>query len=92
METVALQAPSGVELKVKVDSDIPIGGVELDCGGRSHLEPISGSDTVARFQSVRPGACTLKLDGTTPMSTRVEVPSVGGDLRCMVRGGRISCG
>jgi Ca-activated chloride channel family protein len=92
METVALQAPPGVELKVKVDSDIPIGGVELDCGGRSHLEPISGSDTVARFQSVRPGACTLKLDGTTPMSTRVEVPSVGGDLRCMVRGGRISCG
>jgi Ca-activated chloride channel family protein len=92
METVALAAPAGVELKVKVDSDIPIGQVELDCGGRSHLEPLSGSDTVARFQSVLPGACTIKLDGTTPMSARVEVPSVGGDLRCMVRGGRISCG
>ena len=91
LQTVAAPAPSGVDLKVKVDSDIPIAEIELDCAGRSHVEPLSGSDTVARFRAVSPGACTVKLAGNLPMSASVEVPLTGGDLRCIVRGGRISC-
>jgi hypothetical protein len=76
---------------VKVDADIPISGARLSCAGRTHVESLSGSDTVARFSAVQPGACVLELDGTTPMAARVEVPSTGADLRCMVRGGRVTC-
>ena len=60
--------------------------------GRTHLEKLSGSDTVARFSAVQPGSCTVKLDGTTPMAAQIQVPDTGGDLRCTIRGGRISCG
>ncbi len=82
----------GVAYKIKVDSDTPIAEVGLVCDGVRLSERLSGSDTVARFGSVIPGSCVVQLEGTVPMQARVEVPKTGGDVRCMVRGGRLSCG
>jgi hypothetical protein len=82
----------GVAFKVRIDSDILIPEVALDCGGRTHLEKLSGSDTIAKFGSVTPGTCTVRLQGNMPMAAAVEVPQTGGDIRCLVRGGRLSCG
>ncbi len=81
----------GVQLKLKIDADQPISNVSLVCGGRTRREPLRPGDNVARFDAVEPGACTVELDGQVPMAAAVEVPSTGGDLRCTVRGGRISC-
>jgi Ca-activated chloride channel family protein len=89
---LATVAPPGVAYKVRVDADMPIAEVELRCGDRRLAEKLSGSDTVARFASVQPGACTVELQGNVPMVAAVEVPSTGGDVRCVVRGGRLSCG
>ncbi len=88
---LATAVQAGVAYKVKVDSDIPIAEVALACEGATHTQSLSGSDTVARFE-VSPGACTVQLQGRVPMQARVEVPEIGGDVRCMVRGGRLSCG
>lgn len=82
----------GVAFKVKVDSDLPIAEVGLTCSGRTQTEALSGSDTVARFASATPGGCTLSLQGNVPMTAKVEVPTTGGEVRCTVRGGRVSCG
>ncbi|MEQ1502229.1 MAG: VWA domain-containing protein, partial [Myxococcota bacterium] len=82
---------AGADLKLRVDADIPIASVALNCAGREQVESLSGSDTVARFHAVAPGRCTVQLDGTTPMAAEIEVPETGGDLRCVVRGGRIRC-
>ncbi len=82
--------PAGVAYKVKVDSDMPIAEVGLTCGSVYQTDTLSGSDTVAAFTAA-PGACTLTLQGTVPMSASVQVPVTGGDVRCMVRGGRLSC-
>ncbi len=82
----------GVAYKVKVDSDLPIAEVGLTCSGRTVTESLSGSDTVARFDAAVPGRCTLMLLGNVPMQTRVEVPTTGGEIRCTVRAGRMSCG
>jgi len=81
---------AGVAYKVKVDSDQPIGAVELRCGSQSQVHKLSRSDTVARFEAA-PGECTLTLDGAVPMTVSVTVPGTGGDIRCLVRGGRVSC-
>ena len=83
--------PQGVAFKVKVDSDLPIAEVGLTCSGRTETQSLSGSDTVAKFASASPGGCTLTLQGNVPMTTRVDVPSTGGEVRCTVRGGRMSC-
>lgn len=83
-------AARSVPYKVKVDADIPIAEVSLSCAGKDWTESLSGSDTVARFDAT-PGACELILHGTVDMRARVDVPGTGGDLRCMVRGGRLSC-
>jgi Ca-activated chloride channel homolog len=80
----------GVPFKVRVDSDIPITAVSLACAGSRTSDALSGSDTIASF-TARPGVCDLTLSGTVDMVARVEVPSVGGDLRCVIRGGRLSC-
>lgn len=85
-------AARGVAFKVKLDSDLPIAEVGLTCSGRTEVEALSGSDTVARFTSATPGGCTLVLQGTVPMQAQVEVPSTGGEVRCTVRAGRVSCG
>lgn len=82
---------STVAYKVRVDSDIPIAEVELFCAGKRLEQKLSGSDTVARFDAV-PGACELTLQGNVPMQASVKVPSVGGDIKCLVRSGRVSCG
>jgi len=82
----------GVAFKVKIDSDLPIAEVGLTCSGRTQTEALSGSDSVARFASATPGGCTLTLQGNVPMNTTVEVPTTGGEVRCTVRGGRMSCG
>ena len=84
--------PAGVAYKVKVDSDIPIAEVELACGGQRQAQAMGGADTVARFEAVTPGKCTVQLQGTMPMSAAVKVPSTGGDVRCIVRAGRLNCG
>jgi Ca-activated chloride channel family protein len=84
-------AASGVAYKVKVDSDVPIAEVSLACGTTTARQALSGSDTVARFDSTVPGTCTLTLAGVVPMQASVEVPSTGGDTRCVVRGGRVTC-
>lgn len=81
----------GVPLKVTVDADLAVPELSLTCRGRTHVESLTGSDTVARFHSVRPGSCVLTLQGTVPMQAAIEVPEQGGAMRCLVRGGRISC-
>ena len=84
-------ARSGVPLKVRVDADMAIPEVTLDCGGHAHTESLSGSDNVARFASVMPGMCRLELQGNLPLVAAVDVPDNGGELRCVVRGGRVFC-
>lgn len=81
----------GVQLKLKLDSDQPIASVDLTCGGQHTSQRLTAADQVARFEDVTPGLCTVQLEGNLPMTAEVEVPSTGGDLRCMVRGGRVSC-
>ncbi|MEQ1507998.1 MAG: VWA domain-containing protein, partial [Myxococcota bacterium] len=80
----------GVPFKVRVDADIPISTVALSCPSGRSSEALSGSDVIAMF-TVAPGVCDLTLSGTVDMTARVEVPATGGDLRCVVRGGRVSC-
>ncbi len=78
-------------LKVRLDSDIDITEIAMTCADGTHTKALSASDTVARFEAT-PGTCNLTLYGAVPMSTTVEVPATGADLRCVVRGGRLSCG
>ncbi|MEZ4321493.1 MAG: VWA domain-containing protein [Myxococcota bacterium] len=84
-------AATGVSFKVKLDADIPIPEVQLACSGEVQKDALSASDTVARFEDVVPGSCNLILQGNVPMRASVEVPATGGDVRCLVRGGRVSC-
>jgi Ca-activated chloride channel family protein len=79
-----------VAWKVKVDSDVPIAEVALACANGTQRDMLTGSDTVASFQAF-PGACSLTLMGAVPMTVPVEVAAVGGQARCVVRGGRVSC-
>ncbi len=83
-----LVAKRGVPYKVKVDSDQVIAEVGMECGRDRDSSALSGN--VARFEAT-PGACQLVLYGNVPMYASVEVPAQGGDVRCVVRGGRISC-
>jgi len=79
-----------VAYKVKLDSDMPIAEVALQCAAYQEQESLTAGVSAVTFQ-VPPGPCTLTLQGQVPMSTEVEVPATGGDLRCMVRGGRLDC-
>jgi len=79
-----------VAYKVKVDADIPIAEVALECNGSRWSSPMSGSTTVARFDAT-PGSCEVTLSGTVEMTAAVDVPTTGGDVRCVVRGGRLAC-
>ncbi|MBM4369184.1 MAG: VWA domain-containing protein, partial [Deltaproteobacteria bacterium] len=81
-------ARRGVPYKVKVDSDQVIAEVGIACGRDRDSASLSGN--VARFEAT-PGACQLVLYGNVPMYASVDVPAEGGDVRCVVRGGRISC-
>ena len=84
--------PAAVALKVTLDADQTIPEVGLSCPGGQWTQALSGSDKVARFPSVLPGDCRLTLQGAVPMTVAVTVPSTGADLRCLLRGGRVSCG
>ena len=81
----ASQAPT----KVRLDADVAISRVDLSCGGVTEGKAMAAA-TVASF-TTRPGTCDLTLHGAVPMRTTVEVPPSGADLRCVVRGGRVSC-
>ncbi|MBW2254763.1 MAG: VWA domain-containing protein, partial [Deltaproteobacteria bacterium] len=81
---------STATLKVKVDSDIAISGVDVECGDWKASEALTGSDNVARFNAPV-GSCTIKLQGVVEMRAPVEVPRSGKSIRCLVRGGRLSC-
>ncbi len=87
-KTVAVK---GVPYKVKVDADQVIAEVGMQCGSKAFSEDLVRGSNVATFE-VRPGSCQLVLQGTVPMYASVEVPKTGGDVRCVVRGGRLSCG
>ena len=89
-ELPAFVSNNGVPFKVRVDADIPISTVALDCGGSRSTESLTGADVIAMF-TAPPGVCSLTLSGPLDMTAKVEVPKTGGDLRCIVRGGRISC-
>lgn len=84
-------AATGVEFKVKLDADQPIAEVKLDCAGETWAKRLGGGTNVARFEEVYPGSCRLQLAGVVPMTASVEVPQTGGDVRCLVRGGRLNC-
>ncbi|MSQ01809.1 MAG: VWA domain-containing protein [Myxococcales bacterium] len=87
-KTVAVR---GVPYKVKVDADQVIAEVAMECGQKTASESLSRGSNVATFE-VRPGSCQLVLYGAVPMVASVQVPQAGGDVRCVVRGGRLSCG
>lgn len=89
-EDLGTPSGGGVAFRVKLDSDVPIAEVELLCRDDQQKQTLSAGDSVARF-STSPGTCTLTLQGAVPMVARVEVPSTGGDVRCLVRGGRMDC-
>jgi Ca-activated chloride channel family protein len=81
----------GVPYKVKVDADQVIAEVGMQCGSKSSSESLTAGSNVVRFEA-KPGACQLVLYGNVPMYASVDVPATGGDVRCVVRGGRLSCG
>jgi Ca-activated chloride channel family protein len=89
VDLARVSAP-GVAFKVRVDSDVTIAEVGLVCGAVQQRSALTGSDTVASF-STPPGACEVRLQGAVEMRAPVEVSSVGGQVRCVVRGGRVSC-
>ncbi|MEQ1568403.1 MAG: VWA domain-containing protein [Myxococcota bacterium] len=85
-------AVAPVELKVKLDTDVPVTGVDVDCGADGIVRrQLQAGDTVARFD-VAPGECRVQIHGTLPMSASLSVPTTGLDVWCRVRGGRLSCG
>ncbi len=81
---------AGVAYKVRVDSDLPIAEVMMECGGKRVAHALTAGSTATTFE-VTPGTCLLSLQGNVPMQTQVTVPSTGGDVRCVVRGGRMNC-
>lgn len=79
----------GVAYKVKIDADQIIPEATLRCSGVETVRPVSGN--VATFRA-EPGACDLVLPGVVPLVAKVTVPKTGGDIRCVLRGGKLSCG
>lgn len=76
--------------KVKVDADTDISEVVLACPGGVQRSALPMGTSVASFSTL-PGSCDLTLHGIVPLDARVEVPPMGRDLRCVVRGGRVQC-
>ena len=83
--------PRGVDLKVRVDSDVPIAEVAVACGSSNKRAALNSGGNVARFTGVTPGSCTVTLDGIVPMVASLQVPTGGGQANCRVRGGRLGC-
>ena len=82
---------AGVPFKVNVDADQVIAEVAMQCDGKRTSESLKAGSRVVRFEA-RPGDCQVVLYGNVPMQASVAVPSTGGDVRCVVRGGQMSCG
>ena len=89
-ELASNEPQRGVPFKVKVNSDVAILEVALQCGGQRYTDTLTGSDTVASFDAA-PGRCQLILSGPVDLRSSVEVPQTGGEVRCVVRGGRVRC-
>lgn len=85
-----IAAAEAVEFKLKLDSDVLISEVSLECAGERDVVGLRGAATVATFEAV-PGACTATLVGPVEMAAAVTVPRNGGEARCLVRGGRLAC-
>ena len=49
-----VRAAKQVPYSVRIDSDVPIGTVDLNCGGSRLSERVGGDDTIARFESAIP--------------------------------------
>ncbi len=81
----------GVVYKVRLDSDVPIAEVGISCAGQTLTERLSSGSNIARFTSVPAGECTLVLQGPVEMRQAVVVPATGGQVRCVLRGGRVKC-
>jgi Ca-activated chloride channel homolog len=88
----ARPAPT-VELRVRIDSDVPMRAAELTCGARRLRRELSPADTVARFDAA-PGRCEVAFEpvagATLPVA--LDVPVAASDLRCWVRSGQAGCG
>ena len=88
---VSLRPPvQTVAYKVRFNADTPIAEVAMACRDHSQKKAMSAGETAVTFQ-VPAGACALTLEGNVPMSTQVTVPSTGGQVQCMIRGGRMEC-
>ena len=88
--TSPVEVLTNVKYKVRLDTDLPIAEVMLECEGKRIAHALGAGVNIASF-TVPPGSCLLSLQGNVPMQTTVEVPSTGGDVRCVVRGGRMNC-
>lgn len=82
--------PPASPTRVKLDSDTPIGEVALACPRGTEHQAIAAGTSVVSF-GTDPGSCQVTLYGNVPMTAWVEVPPTGRDVRCVVRGGRMSC-
>lgn len=76
--------------RIQLDTDVAIGEVALSCGAATQRKALTAGETVAAFET-NPGTCHVTLYGQVPMTTRVDVPATGTDLRCVVRAGRMDC-
>lgn len=90
LPTTPVPVLAGVTYKIKLDADLPIAEVALQCSGNRLSQKLTMGESVAVFNTM-PGSCTLYLEGNVSMQTQVTVPQTGGDLKCTVRGGRVSC-
>jgi len=81
---------STVPWKVRLDSDQPIGSVAMACSDGTQRKTMSAGENTASF-SVPSGPCDLILEGAVASRHHVVVPSVGGTLKCVLRGGRVAC-
>lgn len=89
-EVPVAQWTAPAQLKLRIDSDQPIGQVALDCTDGPHRTALRSGNQVASFQ-VTPGSCLVTLHGTVPMVARVEVAAQGTSSTCTIRGGRLAC-
>jgi Ca-activated chloride channel family protein len=83
-------APAASPTRVKLDADTPIAEVALACPRGTESRTLTAGTSVASF-TTDPGSCRVTLYGNVPMTAQIDVPPTGRDVRCVVRGGRLSC-
>ena len=77
--------------RIRIDADQPITEVAMSCSGGTERHALGLAENIATFNSGS-GTCDVTLYGTVPMTARLQVSPTGEDLRCVIRGGRMSCG